>query len=158
MRSASAIDDATDGRLLLTTGGLLSLIAALLHLACIFGGPDWYRFFGAGEGVAQAAERSEAMPAIMTSGIAGVLAIWSAYAFSGAGRIARLPLLRTALVAISVIYLARGAIVLVPSWWNRPDLSPEFMLWSSSIVLGYGMVYAVGTWRAWFRLSNKERR
>lgn len=34
----------------LIAGGLLSAAAALLHIAVIVGGPDWYRFFGAGEG------------------------------------------------------------------------------------------------------------
>ena len=29
------------------------LIAALLHVACIVGGPAWYRFFGAGERMAR---------------------------------------------------------------------------------------------------------
>lgn len=144
------------GRALLTLGGWLSLLAALLHLACIIGGPDWYRFFGAGEAVAQAAERGKAMPAMMTAGIAGVLAIWAAYAFSGAGRLRRLPLLRTGLVVISAIYLLRGAMVLTPSLWNRPDLSTGFVLWSSLIVLGYGIIYAAGTWRAWPRLTDKE--
>ena len=33
----------------LVTGGLLSVAASLLHIGCIIGGPDWYRFFGAGE-------------------------------------------------------------------------------------------------------------
>lgn len=155
-QGASAIDRATDGRTLLTAGALLSLVAAILHLACIVGGPDWYRFFGAGEGVAQAAERGEAMPAIITTGIAAVLAIWAAYALSGAGRIVRLPLLRTGLVVISAIYLLRGAMLFTPALWNRPDLSAGFMLWSSLIVLGYGLIYAVGTWRAWPRLSKKE--
>ena len=92
----------------LIAGGTLSAIAALLHVAIIFGGPDWYRFFGAGEGMARAAERGSAQPAIITLGIAAVLAVWSAYGFSGAGVIRRLPLLRTALVAISAVYLARG--------------------------------------------------
>lgn len=33
----------------LMIGGILSMLAALLHVAVIFGGPDWYRFFRAGE-------------------------------------------------------------------------------------------------------------
>jgi hypothetical protein len=33
-------------------GGALSLVAALLHIAIIVGGPAWYRFFGAGEALA----------------------------------------------------------------------------------------------------------
>jgi hypothetical protein len=36
----------------LVGGGILSAIAALLHAAVIAGGPDWYRFFGAGEEMA----------------------------------------------------------------------------------------------------------
>jgi len=146
------------GRTLLTVGGLLSLLAALLHLACIVGGPDWYRFFGAGEGVAQAAERGEVMPALMTIGIAAILAVWAAYAFSGAGRIVRLPLLRTALVVISAIYLARGLMGFLPaSAWGRPDLSATFIFWSSGIVFIYGLAYAIGTWRAWPLLITREQ-
>ena len=33
----------------LVVGAGLSIIAALLHVACIFGGPSWYRFFGVGD-------------------------------------------------------------------------------------------------------------
>jgi hypothetical protein len=33
----------------LVVGAGLSIIAALLHMARIFGGPSWYRFFGAGD-------------------------------------------------------------------------------------------------------------
>jgi hypothetical protein len=92
----------------------------------------------------------------MTLAIATMVAIWAAYAFAGARLIRRLPLMRTALVAISAIYLARGLLIFSPSSFNRPDLSPEFKFWSSLIVLVYGIVHAVGTWRAWASLSRKE--
>ena len=133
----------------------MSVVAAVMHIACIFGGPDWYRFFGAGEPIAQAAERGSWVPALMTLAIASILAIWAAYAFSGAGLLPRLPLMRTALVVISGIYLARGLIILYPPLFNRSDLSWTFMLWSSLIVLTMGLVYAIGTWRAWPTLSPK---
>ena len=140
----------------LIVGGWLSLAAALLHLAVIAGGPDWYRLFGAGEAMARAAERGSWMPGLITLGIAFILSVWAAYAFSAAGMIRRLPLIRTALVAISAIYLARGLFVLDPAAFARPDLSPRFMLWSSLIVLVYGLTYAVGTWRAWPILSKRK--
>ena len=140
----------------LIAGGWLSLIAASLHLAVIVGGPDWYRFFGAGEAMARADERGSWMPALVTLAIAAMLAIWAAYAFAAAGTIRRLPLMRTALVLISAIYLARGLFVLDTSAFGRPDLSPGFMLWSSLIVLVYGLTYAVGTWRAWPYLSKRK--
>ena len=91
----------------LLAGGVLSLAASLLHAACIVGGPSWYRFFGAGEGMARAAERGSVRPALITALIAGILASWAVYAFSGAGVVGRLPLLRTALVAICLVYLLR---------------------------------------------------
>jgi hypothetical protein len=137
----------------LIAGGLLSAAAALLHLAVIAGGPDWYRFFGAGEGMARMAERGLLTPTLITLGIAAVLAIWAAYAFAGAGLIRRLPLMRTALAAICAVYLLRG-LVLVPMFAFTPEKIGAFALWSSLIVLGYGIAYAMGTWRAWSALST----
>jgi len=132
----------------LIAGGTLSALAALLHVAIIIGGPDWYRFFGAGEEMARAAERGMARPAILTVGIATILGIWSLYAFSGAGLIRRLPLLRTGLLAISAVYLVR-ALAPLPIALLAPERLTAFLLWSSLIVLVYGLAYAIGTWRAW---------
>ena len=141
------------GNVWLVAGGLLSAIAALLHLAIIAGGPDWYRFFGAGEGMARAAAQGSPTPALMTVGIAAVLLVWAAYAFAGAGLVRPLPLMRTALVLISAVYLARGLLLPVALVIGRkPD---SFGVWSSLIVLGYGVVYAMGTWQAWPALSRR---
>jgi len=136
----------------LQLGGGLSVGAALLHLGCIVGGPEWYRFFGAGEGMARAAARGEWTPALVTLAIAGILLIWAAYAFSGAGSLPRLPLLRTGLLVITTIYLLR-AIIFVPLHMWRPQHSDSFAIWSSLIVLVYGAVYAVGTFKAWRDLA-----
>jgi hypothetical protein len=132
----------------LVAGGVLSTMAALLHLAIIVGGPEWYRFFGAGERMARAAERGHATPAIYAVLIALILFVWAAYAFSGAGLLRRLPLLRTGLVTISAVYLLRG-LALVPLLMFRPQVVDSFAIWSSLIVLVYGICYAAGTWTAW---------
>ncbi len=139
----------------LVAGGAMSLVAAIVHIACIFGGPDWYRFFGAGEPIARAAERGSLVPPLLTLAIASILAIWAAYAFAGAGLLPRLPLMRSALVAITAVYLARGLMVFYPPLLARSDLSAAFIFWSSSIVLIIGVCYAIGTWRAWPALSLK---
>jgi len=136
----------------LAAGGALSALAAATHLAIIVGGPAWYRFFGAGERFAQAAERGSPMPAVVTVGIAAVLAVWSAYAFSGAGLIPRLPLLRLGLVAITAVYLARAA-VFVPALALKGLPVNAFAVWSSLIVLVFGVVHAVGLRQAWDRLG-----
>ena len=137
----------------LIIGGLLSVAAALLHIGCIIGGPEWYRFFGAGEGMATMAEQGSMTPTLLTLAIAAILAIWAAYAFSGAGLLPRLPLVRTGLVVISAIYLLRGLALIPALIINRGDVMP-FILWSSLIVLVYGIAHVVGTWTAWPSLSR----
>ena len=137
----------------LVISGLLSIAASLLHIGCIIGGPEWYRFFGAGEQMATMAEQGSMTPTLITLGIAAVLAIWAGYAFSGAGLLPRLPLLSTGLVVISAIYLLRGLALIPALVINGGDVMP-FVLWSSLIVLVYGVAYAVGTWTAWPSLSR----
>ncbi len=139
----------------LIVGGCLSLTAALLHVAVIAGGPDWYRFFGAGEEMARAAEQGRWMPHLITSAIVALLAAWALYAFAGAGLIRRLPLMRTALVVIVLIYLARGLLI-IPVMMKFSLGEAPFDYWSSLIVLVYGIAYAVGTWRAWPYLSRRK--
>ena len=140
-----------DGASWLIAGGVLSAAASALHLGCMAGGPSWYRFFGAGAKIVRLAERGwGAVPVTLL--IAAVLAAWAAYAFSGAQLIPRLPLLRPALVAIAAVYLLRG-LVIVPMLAFCPAMVTPFWLWSSAIVLVYGMVYAVGTSRAWPALA-----
>tara|TARA_R110000787_G_scaffold199842_2_gene310935 strand:+ start:376 stop:819 length:444 start_codon:yes stop_codon:yes gene_type:complete len=139
----------------LVAGGLLSVAAALLHVACIIGGPAWYRFFGAGEAMATLAEQGSMTPTLITLAIAAILAIWAAYAFSGAGLLPRLPLLRTGLVVISAIYLLRG-LVLIPALVINGGAVEPFVLWSSLIVLVYGVAYAFGTWTAWPTLAPRR--
>lgn len=68
------------GAFWLMLGAGLSSIAAIMHIGIIFGGGDWYRFFGAGEQMAQAAESGKAFPAIVTVGIAATLSIWALFA------------------------------------------------------------------------------
>ena len=143
---------ANPGSTWLMIGGALSVAAALLHIACLIGGPDWYRFFGAGEGMARAAARGDWQPTLITLAISTVLLIWAAYAFSGAGTLPRVPLLRTGLVTITAIYLLR-ALIFVPLHLWRPQHTDSFAIWSSLIVLLYGTVYAIGTMKAWRYLT-----
>ncbi len=136
------------GKFLLISGGVLSLIAAVLHLAVIVGGPDWYRFFGAGEAMARMAGEGRLYPTLVTLGIATVLAIWGLYAFSGAGLILRLPLLRTGLLVIAAIYLVRGLGPFAVALAGVARLN-TFMTVSSLICLIYGLAYAAGIFLRW---------
>lgn len=135
---------------LIIAGGL-SAVVAILHIVCIYFGAPWYRFFGAGEQMALLAERGSIQPTLITSGIVLVLSIWSIYAFSAAGVIVRLPLLRLALILITFIYLLRGVagFFLVSSPMGR---SPEFWMWSSLICLSFGIIHFIGLKQQWSNL------
>lgn len=129
----------------------LSAIAALLHVGIVFGGAPWYRFFGAGERMASAAAAGSVYPTLVTLGIATVLALWSAYALSGAGVIQALPWRKLALCAITAIYLVRGlAIVPLLAW--APSQATAFLVWSSLICILYGAIHLLGLRQAWHHL------
>lgn len=132
-------------------GAVLSGIAALLHLLIVWGGAPWYRFFGAGEAMASAAAAGRLYPAVVTLAIAAVLAGWAAYALAGAGVQPALPWQKAALVAITAIYLLRGLAILPLLLLAREQATP-FLLWSSLICLGYGIVHLIGVTQEWTRL------
>jgi hypothetical protein len=135
----------------LLVGAALNALAAALHVGCIVFGAPWYRFFGAGERMAQMAVAGHWYPTLVTSGIALVLGVWSLYALSGAGAIPKLPYVRGALCVVTGIYLLRGVagipLLLVPT-----GRSASFWWWSSAVCLALGIVHWLGLRRAWRRL------
>ncbi|MBB3120013.1 hypothetical protein [Pseudoduganella violacea] len=140
-----------DYNVALLLGAALSALAALLHLGIILGGPSWYRFFGAGERMATMAQQGKLYPTLLTLGIAAVLAAWAAYALSGAGLLAPLPWLKTGLCVIAAVYLLRG-LAIVPLLTIARSKSTPFLVWSSLICLGYGIVHAIGLQQIWSAL------
>ncbi|WP_434357030.1 hypothetical protein NF212_15090 [Parasalinivibrio latis] len=134
----------------LIIGGAGSIIAAVLHVAIIFGGPNWYRFFGAGEKMAQMAEAGKTYPAVITAVIAALLLVWGLYAFSGAGIIGKFPFTTPALTVIGGIFLLRGlAGIPVVFMADHPYLQElaqrmTFMVVSSAICLVLAALYLIG--------------
>lgn len=136
----------------LILSAILSAIAALLHIGCIIFGAPWYRFFGAGEEMAQMAEAGSLQPTIITSFITIILGIWSLYALSGAGVIRKLPLLRTGLCVITAIYLIRGT-AFIPLVSYIPAESFLFTIVSSGICFFYGAIHFIGLRQVWYILK-----
>ena len=135
----------------LIAAAALSATAALLHVGCIVFGAAWYRFFGAGERMAQLAAAGSWYAAGVTSLIAAMLATWSLYALSGAGAAPGLPLLRPVLCLITGVYLLRGLAGLPIAMFYRAR-SSAFWWWSSAICLGIGLVHLVGLRQVWASL------
>lgn len=139
---------------LLNLAAIFTLVVAALHLGCIVFGAQWYRFLGAGEQMAQLAENDDPYPTIVTSLIVLVLLAWSAYAFSGAGKIFKLPLLRTGLCLISIILLTRafGFYFIMSAF---PENSLTFWFVSSGLCFILGSSYALGIKQSWQYLCDK---
>ncbi|MEW8292682.1 MAG: hypothetical protein AB2672_19370 [Candidatus Thiodiazotropha endolucinida] len=133
-------------------GGTLSLLAAILHIAIIIGGPTWYRLFGAGEQFARLAEQGSPLPDTMTAIIALILLLCSLYAFAGAGLVHRLPWLRSILMLITAVYLIRG-MALLPLALFIPQAVDIFLILSSLICMVIGMLHFSGTRQMIWELS-----
>ncbi|WP_110968772.1 hypothetical protein [Pseudomonas huaxiensis] len=135
----------------LIIAAVLSLLAAVLHLGVIIAGPAGYRLAGAGQRFVRAAEKGYRFPAIVTLGIALVLASWAAYALSGAGVIGALPLLRPALCVITLVYLFRG--LAGPFLLLNDGRSLRFVIISSALCTGIGLVHALGLVQVWGQIG-----
>ena len=141
---------ALTGRLCLIAGGCASLALATLHLLVIAIGAPAYLYFGRAD-LAEAASRGSLSPALATLVIATTLTAWSLYAFSGAGLVRRLPLLRTGLVTIASVYTLRGLLFILDTnrWFAGEHLPLRHTLFSAA-ALAIGVCHAIGT-RALFR-------
>ena len=92
----------------LILAGFISGLAAAWHLMMIVGGPTWYEFARAPHYIVTSA-RNDTLTAPLSAILISVLMFTcSAYAFSGAGLIKKVPLVSLALPVISLICLTRA--------------------------------------------------
>ena len=143
----------------LILGGILSFAVALLHVIIIFIGAPAYRYFGAGEDMAMAAESGSAFPAVVTLFLVAIFAIWGFYGLSGAGVIRRLPLLKIALILIGAVYTLRGVAVfqqLFQIATSSVEVAPREIVFSL-VSLVIGLAYLIGTISNWRGLVASNR-
>jgi putative oxidoreductase len=95
----------------LILASLINFAISGLHVYIITQGAPAYRFFGAGEKMAQAAEKGSSIPALVTLGISLVFFVWGLYALAGARVISELPWTR-AILMVTAIYVARGLVII----------------------------------------------
>ncbi len=134
----------------LKIAALIYFCIAALHVYIIFAGAPAYRFFGAGEQFARESEQGSFIPAIVTSFIFLVFVLWGLYALSAARVIKPLLLTRVALIVIATILLLRGGLPFMAAALMPLD---TFMTVTSLIVLGIGIIHALGTYQVWHHLE-----
>jgi hypothetical protein len=136
---------------LLTFGGIVCFLIATLHIVIIIVGPRAYRYFGAGEDLSSLAEKNSPIPVFLTTFIAAVIAIFGLYAFSGAGKFIRLPLLGPVLLVISAIFSIRGLALPVQLYGllKNPHKTEVKEIFFSLIALLTGTCMLYGTTLNW---------
>ncbi|MGD0247552.1 MAG: hypothetical protein ABSB75_00715 [Candidatus Limnocylindrales bacterium] len=138
------------GGALLVLAGLLGMAVALFHIVAAFS-PVLQRQFGAPERLLAAG------PIVMGAAsllLAAVFAAWGLYGLSGAGWLARLPLLAPCLIGIGAVYALRGVLLapqlLAAAGRVRGDIPTDRLsLLSSAVSLTIGLLYLAGTAAAW---------
>jgi len=132
----------------LLAGGAISALISILHVILALQ-PTLYRHISASQesSLAQMAEQGSTSTTIATVALALIFAIWAIYAFSGAGLINPLPLLRAALIAIGVIYILRA--LFIPTELNmalNKGYPFRFVVFST-ISLVAGLLYLIGIFK-----------
>jgi hypothetical protein len=137
-------------RRLLMIAGSLSLAVAVFQAAIVFSVPV-SRYFGAPEELLA----NPLMLIVAGLFMAVVFGLCGLYAFSGAGSLRRLPLLRLGLIVIGIVYTWRGIVVfplllVLLGYIQTPaPLLPQALA-SSAVSLVIGILYlagAIGNWR-----------
>lgn len=136
----------------LLAAGIAAAAGAVLHVAIVFGGPDWYAFFGAPTGMVEMARGGNLRAPVSALVIAAFLALCAAYAFSGARIICRLPFLRLALTLIGGLLILRGVLFVPLILWRPNALArmcecrsvDTFIILTSVLCLAMGIGYALG--------------
>ncbi len=146
---------AKTGKRLLTIVGWWNIVFAVLHVIIIFMKGSGYRYFGAGEQMARAAEAGNPKPTLITGGLTVIFLGFGFYALSAAGRVRRLPLTRWIVLGIGVLYLLRGILVGPQAWWaiQHPEQVPLRFVLFSAVALLLGLMCVYGVMLRWKELN-----
>jgi len=132
-------------KLCILAGGVISGLISILHAALVVK-PDLYRYISPDpeSELAQIAVHGSGPIAAATAALVVVFAVWALYAFSSAGLIGALPLLRPGLMIIGVIYLLRALVLPTEINMVLNQGYPYRFVVFSTISLAAGLLYLIG--------------
>jgi hypothetical protein len=128
---------------LLLIGGAIAALAAIWHLLCILGGPDWFAFARAPQEIIESSIQGTLLAPIGTIVVAVLMFLCTFYAYSGACVIRKVPLLKSALMIIAFLCTLRGLIA-IPSFFILEELD-VWQLIASSVWLFVGVCFLIGS-------------
>ena len=140
----------------LFASALLCVAGALVHLAIPLGGPAWYSYWGAPQGLVTMAAAGLVRPVVTCVVIASLLGMFAGYAFSALGLVHRLPAQRLVLGIIGLGLAAHGVwlpIAAAKDPWTlghtcgRCGSLNAFVVAMSALCLFIGVGYLLGAWR-----------
>ena len=138
-------NNAINRNIFLLIGGLFSLSVTVFQLSAIVWPPALLSYF---DGPVKMQADYPLMYVFCCIFVGALVAVAGLYALSGAGFFRRLPLLRTGLVIITVIYIYRGLGIIYDLIMQGP---PRFAVFSL-ISLCVGLIHLMGV----IRLFRKE--
>jgi hypothetical protein len=137
-------------RVALMLAGLGNVAAALVHIIGWAMGPEAIAFLGAPPYIVRSIEEGTSDAPVTIAVIVAVLAVFAAYAFSGAGLLPRLPFLRVVLSLVGLLFILRGLLIFVQLQSANFSVTFDVVhLGLSVVVLVLGVLYAIGAWRLW---------
>ncbi len=141
----------------LLAGGMMSALISALHIVLALA-PGLYRYIGPDQSaLTDMAAQGSSITTIVSAALALIFAIWALYAFSGAGLIGRLPLLRATLMVICAIYILRA--LFLPTEINMvlTEGYPFRFVVFSTISLVTGLLYLIGILKRRASLANGKK-
>lgn len=131
------------GTVFLSVAASIAIFTALAHFSCIFIGEDCYRFQMAPEAIIQSAEMGTLLAPIGTIIVSLLFIICGSYALSAANVIVKLPLLNTAIYALSLLCILRG-LATIPLLITFPKEAGTFAIAAGATWFITGLLFFVG--------------
>lgn len=128
---------------MLMLGGYINILIAIAHVIGLFWAQQMFDYTGIGDKMRENAEIHPLLPYAMTVFVAAIFFIFGLYGLSGAGKMRKLPLLKTGIFAIAVIYLLRGGVGSVMNIFFELPFQWHHLLFSFC-ALAIGLLYFFG--------------
>ena len=128
---------------LLISAGVIASASAIWHLLCIVGGPSWFAFARAPQQIIDSAQRGTLLAPIGTVIVASLMFSCTVFAFSAAGLIRKVPLLKSALITIATLSILRGLIA-IPTFATPTGLD-IWQIVASTVWFYVGICFIAGT-------------